>query len=94
MVLQNGYQCVAKSLFWSYPDFDDFIIYEYTFHNNGDANGDGQPDPGMPVQLNDVYFAFVNIMTISQAGCFISSRVRGGSISRIEGRFLQIHRCS
>ncbi len=70
---KTGISVSQKAFSWSYPDFDDFIIYEYTFHNNGDANGDGQPDSGMPVQLNDVYFAFVNVMTISQAGCFISS---------------------
>ena len=29
---------------WSYPDYDDFIIFEYTFENTGDRNGDGVRD--------------------------------------------------
>ncbi|OVE78567.1 hypothetical protein BVY01_05090 [bacterium I07] len=29
---------------WSYPDYDDFIIYEYTFTNTGDLDGDDIPD--------------------------------------------------
>ena len=70
---KTGISVSQKAFSWNYPDFDDFIIYEYTFYNNGDADGDGQPDAGLPVQLNDVYFAFVNIMTISQAGAFISN---------------------
>ena len=26
---------------WSYPDYDDLIIFEYTFENTGDTDGDG-----------------------------------------------------
>ena len=26
---------------WSYPDYDDFIIFEYTFEHTGDTDGDG-----------------------------------------------------
>ena len=29
---------------WSYPDYDDLIIFEYTFENTGDTNGDGVAD--------------------------------------------------
>ena len=70
---KSGISVSQKAFSWSYPDFNDFIIYEYIFHNDGDANGDGAPDEGFPVQLNDVYIGFSNVMTVSQAGCFISS---------------------
>jgi len=29
---------------WSYPDYDDLIIFEYTFENTGDTNGDNVAD--------------------------------------------------
>lgn len=29
---------------WSYPDYDDLIIFEYTFENTGDTDGDGVAD--------------------------------------------------
>ena len=29
---------------WSYPDYDDLIIFEYTFENTGDVNGDDVAD--------------------------------------------------
>lgn len=29
---------------WSYPDYDDFIVFEYEFENTGDRDGDGAAD--------------------------------------------------
>ena len=65
-----GITVTRKAYAWSYPDFDDFIILELIFDNNGDTNGDGVPDAGLPESLKDVYFAFQNIETISSAGIF------------------------
>ena len=37
----TGISVKRTSRAWSYPDYDDFIIYEYTFENTGDTDGDG-----------------------------------------------------
>jgi hypothetical protein len=42
---------------WSFPDYDDMIIHEYTFENNGDLNGDGVTD--VQRTLVDVLAQFV-----------------------------------
>lgn len=42
---------------WSYPDFDDMIIYEYTFVYDGDTTG-VEGAPGRTVTLKDVFIAF------------------------------------
>ena len=45
-----------KGRVWSYPDYDDFIIYELTFENTSSA------------PLNDTYFAVDNIFRPAQPG--------------------------
>lgn len=40
----SGITVERTSRAWSYPDYDDMIIYEYTFENTGDLNGDGVSD--------------------------------------------------
>ena len=37
----TGITVTRTSRAWSYPDYDDLIIYEYTFENTGDTDGDG-----------------------------------------------------
>lgn len=41
---------------WSYPDYDDFIIFEYTFEHTGDTDGDGIADNNET--LYEVLFGF------------------------------------
>lgn len=53
-----GISCKRTSRAWSYPDYDDFIIYEYEFVYNGDLDG----NPATIEQtktLKDVQFCFV-----------------------------------
>ncbi len=42
---------------WSYPDYDDFIIYEYEFENTGNRDGDPTTIESTAT-LQDVLFAF------------------------------------
>lgn len=65
---KRGLTITRKARAWSYADYDDFIILEMIIENTGDINGDGVPDEGLPVQLNDVYFSFVNNVAPSWAG--------------------------
>ena len=65
---ERGITVTRKAYAWSYPDYDDFVIVEHIFENTGDANGDGIADSGLPVQLNDTYFVFVNSFAVAQAG--------------------------
>ena len=41
---------------WSFPDYDDLIVYEYEFEYTGDRNGDTIPDTDQPI--TDVTIAF------------------------------------
>ncbi|MFC1483425.1 hypothetical protein ACFL6Q_00065 [Candidatus Neomarinimicrobiota bacterium] len=53
----TGITVTRVSRAWSYPDYDDMIIYEYTFVYTGDADG----NPGtqeMSEELHDVMIAF------------------------------------
>ena len=52
-----GIKVTRTSRAWSYPDYDDFIIYEYEFEYNGDTNGDTTTIE-MTKTLKDVLFAF------------------------------------
>ena len=54
----TGIKVVRTSRAWSYPDYDDFIIYEYTFIYNGDTDGSGIVRDTTP--LHDVQFCFVH----------------------------------
>ena len=40
----TGISVTRTSRAWSYPDYDDLIIFEYTFENTGDTDGDGIAD--------------------------------------------------
>ncbi|MFA7229407.1 MAG: T9SS type A sorting domain-containing protein [Melioribacteraceae bacterium] len=51
---------------WSYPDYDDMIIHEYTFENTGDINGDGVSE--VQRTLVDVLAQFVYGMSPSMYG--------------------------
>ena len=63
---KSGISVSQKAFSWSYPDFNDFIIYEYIFHNDGDANGDGAPDEGFPVPMSMyLYICLLSALTIS-----------------------------
>ena len=63
----NGVTGTRKAYGWGHPQFDDFFIVEYVFENTGDTNGDGAPDAGYPVTLNDTYFAFPASFKVSEA---------------------------
>jgi hypothetical protein len=63
----NGVTTTRKAYAWGQQDFDDFIIVEYEFENTGDTNGDGAPDPGFPVQLNETYFVTTASFKISES---------------------------
>jgi hypothetical protein len=53
----TGIQVTRTSRAWSYPDFDDMIIYEYEFENTGDTDGHPQVVE-RDTTLNDVILAF------------------------------------
>lgn len=49
-------------------DYDDFLITEMEFWNNGDIDGDGSADPGYPKQLDEVYIVVKNGFIASKTG--------------------------
>jgi hypothetical protein len=62
-----GLTVTRTSRSWSYPDYDDFIIYEYEVENTGDTRG----DPGTPTMnatLGDVLVGFTYALTPSMFG--------------------------
>lgn len=65
---EQGLTVTRKARAWSYPNYDDFFILEVVIENTGDATGDGIADEGLPKQLNDVYFSFMNNLAPSDAG--------------------------
>ena len=52
----TGVTVTRTSRAWSFPDYDDFIIYEYEYEYTGDRNGDTVPDTDVPI--TDVTFGF------------------------------------
>ncbi len=59
---------------WNHPEYDDFVITEWTFENTGDSNGDRTPDiAGGGNALQNVYFSFQHRMMTSSAGVSRSS---------------------
>ncbi len=59
---KQGITTQARVCDWSNPDFDDFLIVDYTFTNTGDFDGDGREDrPGQTKVQSNAYFAFVNM---------------------------------
>ena len=51
-----GITVTRTSRAWSYPDYDDLIVYEYEFEYTGDRDGDTVPDTDQPI--TDVTIAF------------------------------------
>ena len=49
-------------------DYDDFLLTEMEFWNNGDTDGDGSADPGYPKQLDEVYIVVKNGFIASKTG--------------------------
>ncbi len=49
-------------------NYDDFLITEMEFWNNGDTDGDGSTDPGYPKQLDEVYIVVKNAFVPSRTG--------------------------
>lgn len=63
----TGISVHRESRAFSYPDYDDMIIYEYTFENTGDT--DGNPNTiERDTVLNDVIIGFVYGMAPSMYG--------------------------
>ncbi len=67
---KRGITVTKKVYAWSYLDYDDFEIMEYTFENTGDSDGDGVADlnGGAGLQLNDTFLVFGTRFFMSQAG--------------------------
>ncbi len=66
---RNGITVTKKAYAWSFPDYDDFEILEYTFENTGDSDGDGAADlGGGGLQLNDTFFIFSTRFYVSGCG--------------------------
>ena len=66
----TGITVTRRTSVWSYPDYDDFIIYDYTFKNTGHviSNLTGQvvPNPeDFQQTLEEVYFAFHSAISVS-----------------------------
>ena len=53
-----GITVTRTSRAWSYPDYDDFIIYEYEFEYTGDRDGDTIPDTDQPITDVTIAFAY------------------------------------
>lgn len=62
-----GVTVTRTSRAWSFPDYDDFIIYEYEFENTGDM--DGNPaTPLRPARLKDLIINFSHGFTGGKFG--------------------------
>ncbi len=66
---KNDLVVTRKALSWSHQDFDDFIILEVEFHNQGGK------------ALNDTYFAFMNSFYVNSAGASYRWNQEGGLIT-------------
>ena len=53
-----GITVTRTSRAWSYPDYDDLIIYEYEFVYTGDRDGDTIPDTDLPITDVTIAFAY------------------------------------
>ena len=62
----TGIEITEKVYGYSYPDFDDFNIFELTFKNTGDTTGDGVTD--IQRTLDEVYFSIIEALKISAMG--------------------------
>ena len=61
-----GIKVIRTSRAYSYPDYDDFIIYEYAFVYNGDVNGSGKV--AVTKTWKDLQFSFVYGLAPSMYG--------------------------
>jgi hypothetical protein len=62
-----GVTITRTSRAWSFPDYDDFIIYEYEFENTGDLRGNPSIPP-RPVTLKDLIINFDHGLTSGKFG--------------------------
>jgi hypothetical protein len=60
-----GLTVTRTSRAWSFPDYDDFIIYEYEFENTGDMN---PPAAATPARLTDILINFSHGLAGGQFG--------------------------
>jgi len=60
-----GLTVTRTSRAWSFPDYDDFIIYEYEFENTGDMK---PPVPATPARLTDILINFSHGLTGGRFG--------------------------
>lgn len=66
---KQGITTTRRVYNWSNPDFDDFYIWDLTFTNNGDFDGDGKEDkPGQTKTQENVYIAFDNSEVVGALG--------------------------
>lgn len=66
----TGITVTRRTYVWSYPDYDDFIVYDYTFKNTGQMVSllSQQVVPNTEAfqqTLEDVYFAFHSAISVS-----------------------------
>lgn len=62
-----GVTITRTSRAWSFPDYDDFIIYEYEFENTGDLDGNPATPPN-PARLMDLLINFSHGFTGGKFG--------------------------
>ncbi len=62
----SGIEITEKVFGYSYQDFDDFNVFEFTFKNTGDTTGNGQTD--VVRSIDEVYFSLVQALKIGSMG--------------------------
>src|SRR5450759_1204855 len=62
-----GITVMQTSRAWSFPDYDDFIIYEYEFENTGDTDGDPST-PNRADTLTEVLISFADGLAPGKTG--------------------------
>ena len=67
-------------------DYDDFLLTEIEFWNNGDIDGDGSADAGYPKQLDEVYIVVKNGFIASKTG---AEWVPAGGSNSVAWNFVQ-----
>lgn len=64
--MTTGIEVTEKVYGYSYQDFDDFNIFEFTFTNTGDTTGNGETDVSRTI--DEVYFSLVQALKIGSMG--------------------------
>ncbi len=65
----TGVTVKQRSMAWSFPDYDDFIIYDYTFINNGEiAIPEINKTMEFQQSLNEVWITFHSGISVSTKG--------------------------